>query len=149
MSSLVSCSFLIQPLRSYVLIILSRMKSLFITIEFCLHYEIFFRKRKQIFLQTSIEAIQEIVCAALNNKNPSVKAETASFLARAFCYCTSVSFTKKLLKAYTAELCKTLNESGKFTLHYFITFLRQLVLWDSNFVFGSLFCRSGQRVLIV
>ncbi|MCL4126148.1 UNVERIFIED_CONTAM: hypothetical protein GTU68_000576, partial [Idotea baltica] len=64
-----------------------------------------------IFQSTNIEAIQEITCAALNNKNPNVKAETASFLARSFCYCTPTVLTKKILKLYITELLKTLNES--------------------------------------
>ena len=64
------------------------------------------------YLQTNIENIQEIACGALNNKNPNVKAETASFLARAFAYCTPVSLPKKLLKLYVTDLLKTLNESG-------------------------------------
>ena len=48
--------------------------------------------------------------AALENKNPSVKAETASFLARCFSKTPPLSLTKKLLKAYTGPLLKTLNE---------------------------------------
>ncbi|XP_064115377.1 cytoskeleton-associated protein 5-like isoform X2 [Macrobrachium nipponense] len=64
-----------------------------------------------IYQTTSLESIQETVCAALNNKNPQVKAETAGFLGRAFCYCTPTVLTKKLLKAFTTDLLKTLNES--------------------------------------
>ncbi|XP_063227944.1 protein mini spindles [Bacillus rossius redtenbacheri] len=63
-----------------------------------------------IYQCTTIEAIQEDVLAALENKNPSVKAETASFLARCFTRCTPQMLTKKILKAYTAALLKTLNE---------------------------------------
>lgn len=62
--------------------------------------------------QTNIEAIQETVSGALANKNPQVKAETAAFLSRAFCYCTPTVFNKKLLKVYITDLVKTLNESG-------------------------------------
>lgn len=64
-----------------------------------------------IYQTTSLESIQETVCAALNNKNPQVKAETAGFLGRAFCYCTPTILSKKLLKAFTTDLLKTLNES--------------------------------------
>ncbi|KAJ9598235.1 hypothetical protein L9F63_011056, partial [Diploptera punctata] len=63
-----------------------------------------------IYLSTSIEAIHEDVIAALENKNPQVKAETASFLARCFTKCTPMMLNKKLLKAYTTALLKTLNE---------------------------------------
>lgn len=63
-------------------------------------------------LQTTVEAIQEDILAALENKNPQVKAETASFIARCFTKCTPVMLNKKLLKAYTTALLKTLNESG-------------------------------------
>jgi hypothetical protein len=64
------------------------------------------------FLQTTLENIQEDVLTALENKNPQVKAETASFLARCFTKCTPMMLNKKLLKAYTTVLLKTLNEPG-------------------------------------
>jgi cytoskeleton-associated protein 5 len=67
-------------------------------------------------LQTTIEAIQEDILAALENKNPQVKAETTSFIARCFTKCTPVMLNKKLLKAYTTALLKTLNESGSIFL---------------------------------
>nr|CAD7571841.1 unnamed protein product [Timema californicum] len=63
-----------------------------------------------IFQSTTIEAVQEDILAALENKNPSVKAETASFLARCFTRCTPAMLNKKVLKAYTIALLKTLNE---------------------------------------
>ncbi|RZF35257.1 hypothetical protein LSTR_LSTR012476 [Laodelphax striatellus] len=63
-----------------------------------------------VYQATTLEAIQEDVLAALDNKNPSVKAETALFMARCFQRCTTLILTKKLLKVYTAALCKTLNE---------------------------------------
>lgn len=63
-------------------------------------------------MQTTIEAIVEDVLEALNNKNPSVKAETAAFLARAFARCQPAALNKKMLKAYTGALLKTLNEPG-------------------------------------
>ncbi|PNF34799.1 Protein mini spindles [Cryptotermes secundus] len=63
-----------------------------------------------VFLSTTIEAIQEDVLTALENKNPQVKAETAYFLARCFTKCTPMMLNKKLLKAYTTALLKTLNE---------------------------------------
>ena len=59
-----------------------------------------------------MEAIQEDVLAALENKNPSVKAETSAFLARSFAICSPAVFTKKLLKGYCASLLKALNDSG-------------------------------------
>ncbi|XP_063608455.1 cytoskeleton-associated protein 5-like isoform X2 [Penaeus indicus] len=64
-----------------------------------------------VFQATNIESIQETVSGALANKNPQVKAETAAFLSRAFCYCTPTVFNKKLLKVYVGDLVKTLNES--------------------------------------
>ncbi|XP_015113427.1 protein mini spindles isoform X2 [Diachasma alloeum] len=64
-----------------------------------------------IFLSITIEAVLEDSLAALENKNPAVKAETASFLARCFARTPSPSLTKKLLKAYSGALLKTLNES--------------------------------------
>ena len=64
-----------------------------------------------IYPATSLEAIQEDVIGALGNKNPNVKAETAAFLARSFCYCTPAILTKKLLKVYVTELARLLADS--------------------------------------
>ena len=63
-----------------------------------------------IFLSITIDVILEDVIAALENKNPAVKAETAAFLARCFTKTPPASLNKKLLKAYIASLLKTLNE---------------------------------------
>lgn len=52
----------------------------------------------------------EDILVALENKNPSVKAETAAYLARCFARTPPLSLNKKLLKAYTGPLLKTLNE---------------------------------------
>ena len=52
-----------------------------------------------IYLISGIEAIQEDCLAALKHKTPSVKAETASFLARCFAKCPPILATnKKILK---------------------------------------------------
>lgn len=64
-----------------------------------------------IYPSTNLEAIQEDVFAALANKNPSVKSETAMFLARSFTKTIPTILNKKLLKAYVTTLLKTLNES--------------------------------------
>ena len=66
-----------------------------------------------IYPTTTLESIQETVCNALKNKNPQVKAETAGFLARAFCYCTPTILNKKLLKPFVTDLIKTLSDTGK------------------------------------
>lgn len=60
---------------------------------------------------TTLETLQEDLFEALNNKNPSIKAETASFLARAFARTQPGVINKKLIKAYSTALLKTLNES--------------------------------------
>lgn len=64
-----------------------------------------------IYPATTLEALQEDILEALNNKNPSIKAETASFLARSFARTQPAAFNKKLIKAYSTALLKTLNES--------------------------------------
>lgn len=64
-----------------------------------------------IYPSTSLEAMQEHISEALNNKNPSVKAETASFLARSFLCTQPTTINKKLLKLLVTALLKTLNES--------------------------------------
>lgn len=63
-----------------------------------------------IFLSITIDLILEDTLAALENKNPAVKAETAAYLARCFARTPPPSLNKKLLKAYTTTLLKTLNE---------------------------------------
>ncbi|XP_033302559.1 protein mini spindles isoform X1 [Bombus bifarius] len=63
-----------------------------------------------IFLSVSIDLILEDTLAALENKNPAVKAETAAYLARCFSHTPPPTLNKKLLKAYTGVLLKTLNE---------------------------------------
>ncbi|KAI5733008.1 hypothetical protein M8J76_006606 [Diaphorina citri] len=63
-----------------------------------------------IYVSTTLEAILEDVIAALDNKNPQVKAETVAFLGRCFTKCTPVILNKKLLKTYVTALLKTLNE---------------------------------------
>lgn len=64
-----------------------------------------------IYPSTTLENIQEDLFEALANKNPSVKSETTLFLARAFTKTLPAVFNKKLLKAITTALIKTLNES--------------------------------------
>jgi cytoskeleton-associated protein 5 len=63
-----------------------------------------------IYPSTNLEALQEDIFGALANKNPSVKMETAMFLARAFTKTLPTILNKKLLKAYVTALLKTLNE---------------------------------------
>ena len=59
-----------------------------------------------------IEAIQEDCLAAMKIKTPTVKAETASFLARSFAQCPPVLLTnKKILKGYVSALLELLNEA--------------------------------------
>ncbi|XP_044749386.1 protein mini spindles isoform X2 [Coccinella septempunctata] len=64
-----------------------------------------------IYLTTSLEAILEDLLEALNNKNPSVKSETALFLARALGKTQPQALNKKLLKAITSALEKNVNGS--------------------------------------
>lgn len=64
-----------------------------------------------IYPSTTFEAILEDIIEALNNKNPSIKAETASFLARSFARTQPALINKKLIKALSTALLKTLNES--------------------------------------
>lgn len=59
----------------------------------------------------SLEVIQEDTIAALDNKNPSIRSETALFLARCFSYCTQASLPKKMLKVYVAPLVKTMGDT--------------------------------------
>ncbi|XP_023289884.1 protein mini spindles isoform X2 [Orussus abietinus] len=63
-----------------------------------------------IFQSIAIDVMLEDVVAALENKNPAVKAETAAFMARCFARTLPSTLNKKLLKAYTGALLKTLNE---------------------------------------
>lgn len=63
-----------------------------------------------IYQSVSIDFILEDSQAALENKNPAVKAETAAYLARCFTHTPPANLNKKLLKSYTGMLLKTLNE---------------------------------------
>ncbi|CAH2055745.1 unnamed protein product, partial [Iphiclides podalirius] len=60
---------------------------------------------------TNLEAIMEDMLAAFDNKNPSIKAESALFLARALCHTQPTAFGKKLIKAYVAALLKLLESA--------------------------------------
>ncbi|XP_041970087.1 protein mini spindles isoform X2 [Aricia agestis] len=60
---------------------------------------------------TNLEAISEDMLAAFDNKNPSIKAESALFLARALCHTQPAAFNKKLIKAYVAGLLKLLESA--------------------------------------
>ncbi|XP_026810117.1 LOW QUALITY PROTEIN: protein mini spindles-like [Rhopalosiphum maidis] len=64
-----------------------------------------------IYLSMTLESIHEDILAAIDNKNPSVKAESISFLTRCFTKCTPAILNKKLLKTFITALIKTLNES--------------------------------------
>nr|NP_001163627.1 mini spindles, isoform B [Drosophila melanogaster]NP_001247131.1 mini spindles, isoform F [Drosophila melanogaster]ACZ94923.1 mini spindles, isoform B [Drosophila melanogaster]AFH06449.1 mini spindles, isoform F [Drosophila melanogaster] len=63
-----------------------------------------------IYASTSLEAQQESIVESLSNKNPSVKSETALFIARALTRTQPTALNKKLLKLLTTSLVKTLNE---------------------------------------
>lgn len=54
----------------------------------------------------------EDMLAAFDNKNPSVKTESAMFLARALCVTQPAAFNKKLIKAYVPGLLKLLESAG-------------------------------------
>ncbi|CAG9782546.1 unnamed protein product [Diatraea saccharalis] len=73
---------------------------------------------------TNLEAIMEDMLAAFENKNPSIKAESALFLARALCLTQPAAFSKKLIKAYVAGLLKLLESAGNIQsfLYCVITF---------------------------
>lgn len=60
---------------------------------------------------SSLESMLEDIQAALDNKNPQIKSETCAFLTRCFCSCSASQLNKKLLKAFTASLLKTLNDT--------------------------------------
>ncbi|XP_058054357.1 protein mini spindles [Anopheles bellator] len=64
-----------------------------------------------IYPSTTLESILEDVLEALGNKNPNVKMETASFLARSFTKTLPTALSKKIIKPLVAALLKTLNES--------------------------------------
>ncbi|CAG0897270.1 unnamed protein product, partial [Cyprideis torosa] len=58
----------------------------------------------------SLDQMQEDLLQALENKNPSIKAETASFLARIFATRSPTTYNKKVIKAYATALVSTANE---------------------------------------
>ncbi|XP_062581374.1 cytoskeleton-associated protein 5-A-like [Saccostrea cucullata] len=64
------------------------------------------------FPSITLDAVQEDIVAALDNKNPSIKAETASFLARCFAKSTMSTLPKKLLKLFCTSLMKTVSDTA-------------------------------------
>jgi len=59
-----------------------------------------------VFPQISLEPLTEEIIAALDNKNPQIKAETAAFLARAFSRLSISTLPKKQLKTFCTSLLK-------------------------------------------
>lgn len=64
------------------------------------------------FISTTLDAISEDLVAALENKNPSIKGESAYFLSRCFAKSTISTLPKKLLKLFCASLLKTCNDTA-------------------------------------
>ncbi|KAK6191581.1 hypothetical protein SNE40_003232 [Patella caerulea] len=64
-----------------------------------------------VYLTTNLEVITEDAVAALENKNPQIRAETALLLGRCFCRCTQSSLPKKMLKIFCTSLLKTVNDT--------------------------------------
>lgn len=59
-----------------------------------------------VYLATSLEPIAEDLTGALENKNPSIRSETALFLARCFAKTNPATVNKKLLKTLVTSLLK-------------------------------------------
>ncbi|XP_030845166.1 cytoskeleton-associated protein 5-A isoform X3 [Strongylocentrotus purpuratus] len=64
-----------------------------------------------IFPTTTFQNILEDVLAALDNKNPSIRTETALFLGRAFRQCTPATLPKAILKPLCISLVKKLSDT--------------------------------------
>lgn len=64
------------------------------------------------YLTISLEPVTDDILAALENKNPNIKAETASFLARVFSRQTIATLPKKQLKTLCTSLLKTVNDTA-------------------------------------
>lgn len=58
-------------------------------------------------MKTTLDVMMDDVIAALGNKSPGVRSESALFLSRVFARCTQATLTKKLLKTFTTTLCAT------------------------------------------
>lgn len=59
-----------------------------------------------VYQATSLEPIAEDLTGALENKNPSIRSETALFLARCFAKTNPATINKKLLKTLVTSLLK-------------------------------------------
>nr|WAW84822.1 CKAP5/XMAP215 [Halisarca dujardinii] len=64
-----------------------------------------------VYLTTSLGAIEEDVKGCLSDKNPSVKTESALFLARCFQQCTPANMPKAMLKAFCPPLVQCLSDT--------------------------------------
>ncbi|XP_060608176.1 cytoskeleton-associated protein 5-A-like, partial [Ruditapes philippinarum] len=63
------------------------------------------------WLSINLEPITEDVIAALENKNPNIRTETAAFLARCFSRLSISTLPKKQLKTFCGSLLKTANDT--------------------------------------
>ncbi|KAG5446885.1 Cytoskeleton associated protein 5 [Clonorchis sinensis] len=61
---------------------------------------------------TTLDAVVEDVVSALQDKSPSIRAETALFLSRLFPRCSPAMLSKKLLKTLTVALCETSKDTS-------------------------------------
>ncbi|KER27531.1 hypothetical protein T265_05422 [Opisthorchis viverrini] len=61
---------------------------------------------------TTLDVVVEDVVSALQDKSPSIRAETALFLSRLFPRCTPAMLSKKLLKTLTVALCETSKDTS-------------------------------------
>lgn len=63
-----------------------------------------------VFFSINYESVLEEVVAGLENKNPSIRAEIAGFLARSIAKAVPSVLPKKILKVYCIALVKTIND---------------------------------------
>ncbi|EDO43210.1 predicted protein [Nematostella vectensis] len=65
-----------------------------------------------VYLTTTLPAMQEDLLAALDNKNPSIKEETAKFLTRTFCKSVPSQVPKAFMKPICANLVKKMDDTA-------------------------------------
>lgn len=74
-------------------------------------YSIVILQKFSLFFQTNLEAVGEIVLAALGKPNPSIKTQTDLFLQRCFMKLNSQTMPKKTLKTLVPLLIKHSGDS--------------------------------------
>lgn len=75
-----------------------------------------------------MDSISEDLISSMDSKSPSVKIETALFMARCFAHCTLATLPKKVLKPLVVPLVKVKIVFG--LAQFYLIFLCEKIQWE-------------------